>query len=347
MGWSIRLGSIFGIPVRLHFTWFIIFGLILVSLATQYFPYFYPGWSGQLYWLMGLAASLLFFASVLAHELSHSLVSKLSGIPVHSITLFIFGGVARISRESTRPSRELAMAAAGPLCSLFLGGLFALTWRLSWGINEPLFALTWYLAFVNILVALFNLIPGFPLDGGRLLRAIMWGISGDYRGSTLIAIIIGRVVAYALMIGGLVLIFYVRQWITGLWLVFIGFFLENAAASSQSQLRFRDFLRGVTARDIMTTDCLVIPRSLTLRELIRDYVLPSGRRCFMVADEGRLEGLMTLHNVKSVPERNWDSTTVAQVMTPVQGLKTARPEDEVVALMERMDAADINQMPVV
>lgn len=344
---SVRLGTILGIPIRLHITWFIVFALILVSLSWQYFPYFYPGWTWQVYWAVGLASSLLFFASVLAHELCHSLVSTWNGIPVHSITLFVFGGVSRISRESTQPTRELLMAGAGPLSSLALAGIFLLIWWLSSGVSEQLYAMAGYLGLVNLLLAGFNMIPGFPLDGGRMLRAMLWRLSGNYFRSTRAATIVGRIVAYAMVAAGAVVVFWMGEWFMGLWLVFIGFFLENAASNSLGQLRFRELLQGITARDAMVTDCPVVPRSLTLRELVRDYVFPSGRRCFMVAQDGRFEGLMSIHNIKSFPEREWETIRVSQAMTPVHNLGVVQPSDEVYGVLERMGAEELEEMPVV
>ena len=341
MGSAFNLGRLFGIQVRLHYTWFIIFTLVTVSLV-------YPDWSHWLYWVMGITTSLLFFASVLAHELSHSLVGRVNGVPIKSITLFIFGGVAQMTREATRASAELKMAAAGPASSLVIGGLFGLVWFLTRGILEPLAAMALWLAQVNVLLAAFNLIPGFPLDGGRVFRSILWRSTGNYGRSTRIATRVGQGVGYLFILGGILIIFLLPQaWFSGLWLAFIGWFLENAASASYRQVQWREALHGFTAADVMTSDCPVAPSDITVSQLVQRYVIPSGRRFFMVADEDRLQGILTLHNIKSVPQKDWDVTSVREIMTTVDKLKVAYPGQDALSIMEQMDESDINQMPVV
>lgn len=347
MGNSLKLGTIFGIPIRLHYTWFLIFALVTFSLSWQYFPSVYPQWSVVQYWVVGIATSLLFFGSVITHELAHSLVSKRNGTPVKSITLFIFGGVAHISREASRPMAELAMAAAGPLSSLVLGGFFALVALVARPVNEPVAALGSWLFRINVMLALFNLIPGFPLDGGRVLRSLLWHFTGNYKRATRTATLAGQGVAYLFILGGILIMFIWRDWFSGLWLAFIGWFLDNAASASYRQAMLRESLQGYTARDVMTQDAPVVNRGLTLRQLVRDYVLPTGRRFYLVVDGDRLEGIMTLHNIKTVPESRWDTTPVGEAMTPREKLQIAPPEEEAMSLLERMDEGDINQVPVV
>ena len=337
MGNAFNLGRLFGIQIRLHYTWFIIFVLVTVSLV-------YPDWSRWLSWVMGIATSLLFFASVLAHELAHSLVGRRHGVPIKSITLFIFGGMAQMTREATRASAEFKMAAAGPLCSLAIGGLFGLLWLFTDGILRP--AVLW-LAQVNVILAVFNLIPGFPLDGGRVFRAILWRTTGNYGRSTLIATRVGRGVAYLFILGGIVIIFALHEPISGLWLAFVGWFLDNAASASYRQEQWREALEGFTAADVMTTDYLVVPPVMTVAELVKQYIFPSGRRFFLVADEGRLYGIVTLHNIKSFPQQEWGVTPVREIMTPADKLRTAYPHQDALSVMEQMVESDVNQMPVV
>lgn len=345
---AIPLGRLFGIPLRLHYTWFIIFALVTVSLSWQYFPMFYPDWPVFLYWIIGVATSLLFFASVVAHELAHSLVSNANGVPVRSITLFIFGGVAQISREATRPIAELLMAAAGPVSSLLIAALFGLVWLLTRSVNEPVAALGEWLLRINVSLALFNLIPGFPLDGGRILRSLVWRFTGNYKKATRIATLAGQVISYLFIFGGIALMFLTRDWFNGLWIAFIGFFLGNAASASYRQVRLRESSQGYTARHVMSTDYPYIPGSLTLGELAKNYILPSGRRFFLVVDsDHRLEGIITLKNIKAVPSARWDITLVHQAMTPRGSLMAATPEADLLSLLELMDEQDINQMPVV
>ncbi len=341
MGSAFNLGRVFGIQVRLHYTWFIIFILVTVSLV-------YPDWWRLLSWVIGVVTSLLFFASVLAHELSHSLVGRMNGIPIKSITLFIFGGVAQMTREAKKASAELKMAAAGPAASLAIGGLFGLLWLLTQDIIQPLAAMALWLAQVNVILAIFNLIPGFPLDGGRVFRSILWRVTGNYGRSTRIATRVGRGVGYLFILAGIVIIFVLRDWwFSGLWLAFIGWFLNNAASASYRQEQWREALQGFTAADVMTTDCPVVPPNITVRQLVQYYVFPSGRRFFMVADEGRLQGMLTLHNVRSVPQQSWDVTLVREIMTPTDKLRVAYPNQDTLSMMEQMDENDINQMPVV
>jgi len=341
MGNAFNLGRLFGIQVRLHYTWFIIFMLVTVSLV-------YPSWSLPLSWVMGVITSLLFFASVLAHELSHSLVGRANDVPIKSITLFIFGGVAQMTREATKASAELKMAAAGPACSLAISGLFGLVWFLTRGILEPMATMALWLAQVNALLAAFNLIPGFPLDGGRVFRSILWRSTGNYGRSTRIATRVGQGVGYLFILGGILIIFIIPQaWFSGMWLAFIGWFLDNAATASYRQVQWHEALHGFTVADVMTSDYPVVPADITVSQLVQRYILPSGRRFFMVADEGRLQGMLTLHNIKSVPQQDWDVTPVGKIMTPLDKLKIAYPNQDALSVMEQMGESDINQMPVV
>ena len=347
MGSAFNLGKIFGIQFRLHYSWFIIFVLITLSLSWQYFPSVYPGWNHWTYWLTGIFTSLLIFSSVVAHELAHSLVGRANGIPVKSITLFIFGGVAHMSREAERHGAELKMAAAGPASSLAIGGLFFLLHLLIEGISEPIAAMAFWLAQVNVILAVFNLIPGFPLDGGRVFRSLLWRFSGDYKRSTRIATRVGQGVGYLFILAGILIIFLTQQWFSGLWLAFIGWFLENTASASYRQSQWQGALQGVTASQMMTSDCPVVPSNIAVSQLVQEYIFIGGQRCFLVADEGELKGILTLQNIKSVAQPNWEVTRVKDIMTPMEKLKVARPDQDVLSVLEQMDESNINQMPVV
>ena len=350
MGSAFNVGKLFGIQFKLHYTWFIIFVLVTVSLSWQYFPFVYHDWSPLLYWVLGIVTSLLFFASVLAHELAHSLVSRINGIPVKSITLFIFGGMAQITREAARPGDELKMAAAGPACSLVIGGLFALLWLFTRGVIEPIAAIAFWLAWINVVLAVFNLIPGFPLDGGRVFRSLLWRFTGNYSRSTRIATRVGQGVGYLFILGGIFIVFWHPlglSWFNGIWLAFIGWFLENAASSSYRQSKWRDALHGFSASQVMTTDNPVVPSDITVSQLVQDYIFTSGYRFFIIADEGLLEGILTLDNIKSVSQQRWNATLVREIMTPVDQLKVAHPDQDALSILEQMDESDINQIPVV
>lgn len=342
---ALRLGRIFGIEVGLDWSWFIVFFLITWSLAAHYFPMGYSGWSPGLYWLVGLLTSLLFFGSVLAHELSHSLVARSAGTPVRGITLFIFGGVARIAEEPKRPRDEFWMALAGPGMSLALALLFGLIWLATRGVNQPLAALGSWLGWINLLLAGFNLIPGFPLDGGRVLRSAVWAITRDLRRATRVASIAGRVVAYLFIFWGILLVFR-GLWINGLWMAFIGWFLENAAGQSYRQVALRDQLAGHTAREVMMVDCPRVPPELTLEELVHDYVLRSGRRCFPVVDGDRISGFITLDAIKEVLWERWAATTVDQAKSSFTEVKAVSPDTELFAVLELLSAEGVAQLPV-
>lgn len=347
MGSSLSLGRIFGIPIRLHYTWFLIFVLITVALLT-YFPQAYPLWQRI---TLGIVASLLFFISITAHELAHSLMAINNGIPVKNITLFVFGGVSQITKEATRPIVELLVAVVGPLSSLIIAGIF-------YGLHSMLITLAKlgsgsiivtgldWLAYINVMLALFNLVPGFPLDGGRVFRALLWMGTGDYSRATRIAALTGRGIGFLFIFGGILVMIVAGQWFAGLWLAFIGWFLENAAAASHRQALLREALHGFTVRDIMSADRPFVTQQLSVGQLVRDYILPTGRRCFLVLEDSQLQGIVTLYNIKQVPQERWDSTRITEIMTPASKLKTAHPNQPAVSLLEQMDEWNINQMPV-
>lgn len=343
---SFHLGKVMGIPLGINYSWFIIFFLITLTLAQYYFPRVYPHWATLTYWVVALGTSLLFFASVVAHELAHSLVSVRSGIPVKSITLFVFGGVARISREATRPSTELLMAAAGPLSSIVIAGLFALVWLLTEDIVEPVAAMSFYLCWINLVLAAFNMVPGFPLDGGRVLRSLIWGLSGSYRRATRIATLSGRGISYLFILGGLLIIFFFDL-VLGLWLAFIGGFLNVAASASYRQAMLLDTLRGFTAQDLMSRDCHLLPSELTLEALVNDYFLPLGHRCLLVGEWSKLRGIITLQDIKRVPKQRWGSTTVAEAMTPSEKIGLVYPSDDVPTILERIEEEGMGLVLVV
>lgn len=297
------------------------------------------------YWAMAAVTALAFFASVVAHELAHSLVAKARGVPVRDITLFFFGGAAEITREPKRARDEFLMALVGPVTSLAVAALLGLLWLISLPASPQLHALAGWLAWVNLGLGLFNLIPGFPLDGGRVLRATVWGLTGNLQRATRIATSLGRVVAYGFVFWGIWQVFR-GNWADGLGIAFVGWFLENAATSSYRQMAFRDMLAGYTAREVMMTDCPRIAPDLPLDVVAERIVLPSGRRCFPVVEDDRVLGLLTLHRIKRVSREEWATTRVEQAMISQDELKTVRPDEELTAVFERMTSEDINQFPV-
>lgn len=342
---GISLGSFRGISIRLHYSWFIIFALVTWVLADGYFPAAYPHWSVTVHVALGLATSVLFFCSVLVHELAHSLVAQAAGIPVHSITLFILGGLAQISQEPKRPGVEFRVALAGPATSVALGIAFAAIWLAAQEVSEPLAALTAWLSRINIILAVFNLIPGFPLDGGRVLRSIIWWRTGNLRSATRVASAAGRGVGYLFIFGGIWMIFW-GDW-GGLWIAFIGWFIQNLAAGSYRQVVLQDMLQGHRVSEVMMRDCPAVPPGLTLKELVDDYILSSGRRCFPVVEGNRALGLITLHNIKQVPPELRSRMTLAEAMIPLDKLKWVGPGEDLSSVLQLMTTEDVNQLPVV
>jgi Zn-dependent protease/CBS domain-containing protein len=342
---AIRVASIGGISINIHVSWILIFVLVTWSLAAGYFPQNYPDWSQILYWSVGVATSLLFFVSVLLHELAHSFVARARGLPVHDITLFIFGGVSQLEEEPETAGTEFVMALVGPLTSMALGVCFGGVWLAARGVSEPLAALGLYLGGINLLLAAFNLIPGFPLDGGRVLRSILWQATGNLQRSTRWASLVGQGVAYLFILWGIWRIF-TGDWVGGLWIAFIGWFLDNAASSSYQQLTIRNLLAGHKVNEVMSRECLEVKPDTSLDTVINEHVLPRGTRCFPVVDGGLVKGLLTIHNIKGVPRERWSSTSVDEVMTPLDGLKKVGPDEELWAAMRDMTEEGVNQLPV-
>jgi len=341
---GLRIGRILGIPIYVHPSWMIIFVLITMSLAMQ-FTQEHPQWTTVQHWSVGVATSLLFFASVLFHELSHSVVARFYKIRVLSITLFIFGGVARLGREPAKPIQEFNIAIAGPIASLVLAfGFYSLT--LFFPYEQAVGALAVWLWQTNAALALFNLLPGFPLDGGRVFRAIVWGVTKDFSRATTIAGISGKVVAYGLIVFGAWLGITKGQWTSGLWMAFIGWFLLNAAQESVAQVAIRETLSGLQAADVMSHEIPTVPRNMSLEEYGQE-VARTGRRTHLVTTDDRLMGMMNVNALNSVPRNEWGNMSVQAVMIPRDKILWARPEEPLLGLLERLVSADVNQMPVV
>jgi Zn-dependent protease len=340
------LGKIFGIPIGINYTWFIVFALVTMSLATGYFPSRYEDWSLAAYLGVGLLTSVLFFVSVLIHELAHSVVALAWGIPVKSITLFIFGGVANIGREPDRPLAEFLIAIAGPISSLLLVLGFGILWLVGqWLDVTPLAGLGFYLATVNLWLVLFNMIPGFPLDGGRVFRSVVWALTDDMNRATRWAAKTGRVVAVLMIVGGGVMIL-MGNWSSGLWLAFIGWFLDNAASQSVQQVWIREALQGYTAGDF-SSGCQTIDSNTPLDWVVRDYVLPRGDNCFVVTDGLQPQGVATLDQIQQIPRQKWGWTPVNQIMTPLSDLKPVRSGEAAYSVLERMMSEGQSLLPVV
>jgi Zn-dependent protease len=343
---SLYLGRIWGIPIGLHISWFLVFGLVTFSLGTSYFPNINPEAQGVTNLVLAVVTSLLLFGSVLAHELGHSFVALRERIPVRGITLFIFGGIAQIEKEPKSPGAELRIAIAGPLTSLGLALLFGGAW-LAAPQSSLLEAPAMYLARINFILAFFNLIPGFPLDGGRVLRALIWWRTQSYNRATRIATFSGRLIAYGFIgFGFLSAIF--GEISNGLWLIFIGWFLQSAASTAAYQLKVQEKLSGVTVAQAMTQDCAYIPGLTTLQQIVQEKVLTHGQHCFYVSDSyGGIRGMLTLQDITRVPQAKWRFTTAEQLMTPFNRLLRIDSSMDLLDALKAMDEAQITQAPVV
>ncbi len=337
-----RIGRVIGIPIYIDFSWIIIFSLITYMLSQQ-FNQQHPQWTTAQHWAVGIFTSLLFFGSVLFHELAHSVIAQHYKLKVISITLFIFGGLARISREPSKATQEFNIAIAGPIASFFLSGAFYLL-TLVFPYNQMVGALATYLWQTNLALAVFNLLPGFPLDGGRIFRAIVWGATKDFGKATRVAGGSGKLIAYTLILIGLWSAF-TGHW-GGIWTGLVGWFLLNAAHASVQQVTIRETLTGLTAADVMSTEVPTIPGNMSLQEYSGE-VLRTGRRVHIVTSDDRLAGLMNVAALNTVPREEWDMNSVQAAMVPRDRILWASPEEPLQRLLERLMAADVNQMPVV
>ncbi|MEW6716459.1 MAG: site-2 protease family protein [Chloroflexota bacterium] len=343
---TIPLGRILGIPVGLDPSWFLAFILITWMLASSYFPAEFKNWPVAQYWIVGGVTAVLFFASVLLHELGHSLVAHRYKIPVKSIALFIFGGVAQIEDEPPSAVSEFWVAISGPLVSFALAGMYFLL-EIPFSDFVPALAAVRYLAFINGSLALFNLIPGFPLDGGRIFRAFLWSVTKSLRRATLVAVGVGRLIAFGFILFGVwqVLIGNLGN---GLWIAFIGWFLENAAVGQAQQQALQDLLAGQVVYQAMRHDCPTIPEGLTLQELVDQHILGRGRRCFVVTGENnQIKGLATLHHIQQVPKSDWATTTASSIMMPTEKIRSVSPTTGLRVALKEMDRDGVNQLPVI
>lgn len=351
---NIKLGRIFGIEIGLHYSWLLIALLVAFSLGGH-FQMMNPEWGTGVVWVTAIVTALLFFVSIVVHELSHAAVAKMRGLPVRSITLFALGGVANIEREAADAKTEFWMGIVGPITSAVIGfACLALASALGWSpsaepmtttATPPMAMLVW-LGYINITLAVFNMIPGFPLDGGRVLRAIVWWTTGDADRSTRVAARVGQFVALLFIVWG-IFNFFRGAGFGGLWLAFIGWFLLDAARSSYAQVEITRSLKGKRVGDVMARDCPVVDGNTNLQTFTDEYLLKTGGRCFVVAEQGRIAGLITSHEVKEIERSKWAFTMVDDVMRPLENLRTVAPETPVVEALELMGREDVNQLPVV
>jgi Zn-dependent protease/CBS domain-containing protein len=349
---SFRVARVLGIDIRIHISWVLIFFLVLLSLADQVFPASYPQWSQQKTFIVSAVAALLFFMSVLLHELAHAIVALRFKMSVSSITLFLLGGVANLTKEPPSAKAEFFMASAGPATSFAIGGLALLVQQLvTDNISrmpslQPVEAVAGYLGFINVAVAIFNLVPGFPLDGGRVLRSIIWGLRHDRVAATRIAARGGQLVA------GLMVVYAGSRVLNGeatggLWLGLIAYFLYGAASQALQQERMTAAVGNVRIGELMTTDFRSAPAGISIGQLIRDVVLPHNLQAIPVVAGTQLVGLVTIADLRKVEQDQWPTTAVQAVMRPVSELTTVSPNDQLVVAIDRFGNGDLPILPVV
>ncbi|HWQ57157.1 MAG TPA: site-2 protease family protein [Bryobacteraceae bacterium] len=346
----IRLGKIFGIEIGLHLSWFLIAFLIVLMLGS-YFETADPSWGDAVVWSLAALTGLLFFVSLVLHELAHSLVAKSYGLSVRSITLFALGGVAQIDDGSAHPRSEFWIAIAGPILSFVVGGAalgtaFLMGWNPMTDETTPLLAMLVWLGYINIMLALFNLIPGFPLDGGRILRAVIWWKTGDEHGSSRSAARIGQFVGMAFIAWGL-LRFFSAGFAGGLWIALIGWFLFQVAGQSHSQASLLRALEGVRVGDIMARDCPTVDGYTSVQDFVREILLHTERRCFVVETNGSLAGIVGTSELQGVERTRWPYTTLSDIVTPIDEDQAVNPETPVSAALEKMARDRLSQLAVI
>lgn len=345
MGGSFRVARVFGIDIEINLSWLLILVFITWTLADGVFPDQYDGWSTMAYWVVGAISAVLLFVTVLIHELAHALVAKRRGLPVPKITLFIFGGVSHLGRQPKSAGEEFAVAAAGPATSFVIAGVCAGLAFAFWNGNEKVQAVFAYLASINVLLGVFNLIPGFPLDGGRVLRSIAWNRTRSFRRATRIASGVGELIAYALMIGGLFFLLGGFVW-NGIWFLFIGWFLLGAARAESQQLQLDTILGRLRARNVMHGEFVTVPPGISVQEVVDDYMVANGERAVVVANDGTVAGILTVSDVQRVPREQWPQTPAQRVMTPREKVVTVGSETPALEVLHLLGERRLNQLPV-
>jgi Zn-dependent protease/predicted transcriptional regulator len=342
---SFKLGRIAGIEIGIHYTWLFAFALVAWSLAAGFFPANYPGWAASTYWVVGIIAALALFGAVLLHELSHSFVALARGHGVHSITLFIFGGVSNLTTEAEDPKDEFLISVVGPLTSFAIAAVCWLAAQALRAGDSPLGAILSYLAFINVMLGVFNLVPGFPLDGGRVLRSLVWAATGSLRRATEIASYVGQGVGFLMIFWGVAQVLG-GNFLGGLWIGFIGWFLNNAAEATRQQQVLQEGLRGARVAEVMNPHPPIASPTMSVQEFVFDHVVRQGQRALLVVDGERLVGLVSITDAKKEPQGAWATTPVGAIMTPVP-LKTVSPDADVNSTLRLLVEGSLNQVPVV
>ncbi|MEQ8201946.1 MAG: site-2 protease family protein [Syntrophomonadaceae bacterium] len=344
---SYVIGRVKGIDIEINFSWFLIFALMTFMLATSYFPQNYPDWGPSLWWLLGAGVALLLFVSVLLHELCHSLVSISLGLPVKRITLFIFGGVAQIEGEPDAPMKELKIALAGPAMSIFLGVVLLLLAGVLEKAGSPQYVsvLFGYLGSINLMLAVFNLVPAYPLDGGRVLRALIWHFKGEMQSATRIAASLGGAFGYTLVFIGIYWVL-AGSLLNGIWMAFIGWFIAQASQSSYQQMLLTDIFTKIPVREFMTAPVVVVDYFISVQQLVDNYFYKHKFAFFPVRQQDTITGIVSLNNVRNLDQASWPQTTVGRIATPLQDNLTARPDETMAAVMTKLFSNGVGRVLV-
>jgi len=345
-GGSFRVARIFGIDIEIHFSWLIILGILAWALSEGFFPTQYEGWSTSTYWIVGIIAAVLLFVTVLIHELAHAIVAIRRGLEVPRITLFIFGGVSHLSRQPKTAGEEFFISSAGPLTSLSVAlvtGLLAFLVRTR---NEQAEAIFTYLAFVNVLLAIFNTLPGFPLDGGRVLRSIVWKKTGSFRRATRVAGSVGQAFGYGIIVLGFLLLFTGNAF-NGIWFALIGWFLLTAARGESQSLQLDAMLSGLSARDVMREEWVNVSPAAPIQDVVDEHMLSGGERAVIVSRDGAVFGILTVSDIRKVPREDWPNTPAQGAMTPRERIVTVTPESRAVDVLRLLGERSLNQVPVI
>ena len=344
---SVKLGRIMGIPVRIHYTMWFVFILIAWSLAYGYMPSQYPGLGVAAYWAIGIASAVILFGSVLIHELSHSYIAKKNGLPIGRITLFFFGGVSEMTEEPQDPGLEVRMAAAGPLMSFLIAAVLSFLWYLGDIAKAPVAvtATLGYGALINAVLGAFNLLPAFPLDGGRVLRGSIWKRSKNLLGATKTATRVSEGISLLMMLGGFVSIIF-GNFVNGIWIIFLGWFIRSGAETSLKQTLVGETLSGVTVGDIMTRDVLTVPSNITVQQLVSEYFLVHRHGGYPVVEDGEVLGMVTMHCVRSVPKERREAATVREAMIPCEQAVTVKPTVSALEALNTMARRNVGRLLV-
>ncbi|NQT66295.1 MAG: site-2 protease family protein [Actinobacteria bacterium] len=344
---SIKLFKVFGIEIRLDYSWFIIFALFAYYFGFIYFPSVLPGLNKGLLILITIVTVILFFTSVLIHEMSHSLVARRRGTSVKRITLFIFGGMAQIEKEPETPYSEFIMAIAGPTASFVMGIIFGVVWIFTVNI-APVREPVKYLAIINIMLGVFNMLPGYPLDGGRVLRSIVWRVTGNLERSTFIASTAGRVIGFMIIAVGIFFIF-MGNFLNGIWLAFIGWFIQSSAKMGYRQLIFETSIKGIKVRDVMNENIVNVTKDITIQDLVDDYFMKYRFGRFPVIEDEKTQrfiGVISLHDIKGVSKEEWPKVKIGDIVKSVSESEKVDMSMEISDAIKRMGKNDLGHLAV-